>query len=234
MMLQDGRVSQIGKYTDLMAQEGPLLNLMKEYGKRKEAAADEEEIDTEEVISMAGSVGSQTTGTVRSRRPSIQRRTSLKQVESGQPKQTLTTKEEDTMARGSVDWSCYVAYAKACSIPTVVVYLVIAVMSQVLSVLQNVYLADWAAENDQIESVGANNGRVLRRLGIYGALGLTYSLTVVGQVIFVWVACGIRYARSIRFRSLRIGNPHLIDWIADPHGCFMHRCWRTSFGKSSC
>ncbi|TPX54113.1 hypothetical protein PhCBS80983_g06048 [Powellomyces hirtus] len=201
MLLSEGRISEIGSYEFLMARSGPLQALIKEYGKRREAEdAEEEEIDVvavggvqEGLKSRRGSRGSQ------SRRGS----TALNESADVKNKNTaLIAKEESAL--GSVSWDVYATYAKACSVKVVALYIVIAILSQCLSVAQNVYLADWAADNDRresqgisIQSGGDNQRAVLKRLAIYGALGIIYSVTIIGQVIFAWVACGIRSARRL-------------------------------------
>ncbi|TPX65411.1 hypothetical protein SpCBS45565_g05227 [Spizellomyces sp. 'palustris'] len=208
MMLQEGRICELGAFNDVMAREGPLYTLMKEYGKRRDEYEGDENDEGDDIVPPVGSVGS-LAEKPRSRRTSsakgsltqLDNTAALKKLPT--PVNSLMTKEESAV--GSVSWDVYSAYAKACSVRMVVAYLIIAVLSQVLSVAQNVYLADWAAENDRMESHvfgGARNDHVLKRLAVYGGLGFTYSFTIVGQVIFVWVACGIRSARLLHTEML--------------------------------
>ncbi|KAJ3154725.1 Canalicular multispecific organic anion transporter 2 [Geranomyces variabilis] len=208
MMLQDGRISEIGSYQSLMQRAGPLQALIKEYG-RKEVQDLEDPAEGDEGSSETAPDG------VTSRRGSHSaRRGSSHAALDGEDKKknnvgtSLIVKEDSAV--GSVSWDVYTTYAKACSMKIVALYIVIAIMSQCLSVAQNVYLADWAAENDRREAMTSLGGsrhndeqkRVLKRLAIYGALGMIYSFTIIGQVIFAWVMCGIRSARKLHQEML--------------------------------
>ncbi|KAI9090798.1 P-loop containing nucleoside triphosphate hydrolase protein [Phlyctochytrium arcticum] len=226
MMLQKGKVCELGDFQGLMAKEGPLHALMKEFGKRREeddyvddddeGLSHDEEVDGsgDRVVPIVGSFGSQThehhRGTPRRRRSSggLQKAASRADVVASStklapPTTALMTKEESAV--GSVSWDVYKSYAKACSMKGVVAYLIIAVLSQAASVFQNIYLANWAEENDRLNPSafgGARNGHVLKRLAVYGAIGIFYSLTIIGQVIFVWIYCGIRSARRMHSQML--------------------------------
>jgi ATP-binding cassette subfamily C (CFTR/MRP) protein 1 len=62
-----------------------------------------------------------------------------------------------------------------------------------LSVSQNVYLSQWAAYNDKIKDNPEIDPNLFIWLSVYGLIGIIYSVTVVIQVIYIWVFCGIRY-----------------------------------------
>ncbi|KAJ3300226.1 Multidrug resistance-associated protein 1 [Borealophlyctis nickersoniae] len=208
MMLQEGRISEIGPYNELIIKEGALYSLMKEYGKRKDGE-EEEMVEEGEYLSAPASMGSvkSSSGEKKLRRRSSASEKALPEVKAVSAGGTnLIAKEES--AKGSVSWDVYVAYAKACSLEAVVFYLIIAVASQALGIAQAMYLADWANENDESHPQeyaiqwAAGGTSVMKRLGVYGALGILFSLTVVGQSIYVWVFCGIRSARTMHEKLL--------------------------------
>ncbi|KAJ3054695.1 hypothetical protein HK097_001102 [Rhizophlyctis rosea] len=211
MLLQEGRVAEKGTYQDLMSDQAALHALMKEYGKRQQEGEEEVEeiVDEEFAPGSVGTVKSNASGgTPRRRRSSAGKLEKMiepsKTVAAGGT--TLILKEES--AKGSVDWGVYVAYAKSCTLTRVAMFLVIAILNQCLSVGQNLYLASWADENDNANSKGMkmvmdeDRERIMRRLAVYGGLGLLFSFTVVGQTIFVWVLCGIRSARVMHEKLL--------------------------------
>ena len=115
------------------------------------------------------------------------------------PISQLIQKEES--AKGSVSWSVYKSYAESCSWQTVSAYLVIVIASQVLSVLQNLFLADWASSNDKSSGNGGS-GEITYRLTVYGILGIGFSVATVLQTIYVWVYCGMQSARKLHTSML--------------------------------
>ncbi|KAI9207232.1 P-loop containing nucleoside triphosphate hydrolase protein [Polychytrium aggregatum] len=200
MMLSKGRILEMGTYAELMNKQGAMFNLMKEYGKRREDTKHEPKATLEankgpEALAAA-------------------RKESVPQVpvapvapvvvaeKAARPANAqLISKEES--AKGSVSWEVYKTYAESCTWTTLGMYLVLAIIGQGLSVGQNVFLADWARSNDAKRGEGqSGNDDLLFRLGIYGALGALFSLTTVGQVIFVWVYCAIHSARKLHKEML--------------------------------
>ncbi|KAJ3191005.1 hypothetical protein HK101_008174 [Irineochytrium annulatum] len=142
-LLQNGSIVESGGYEEVMGRGKLIFNLMKEYGKRKE--------DTEEAFedapSRAPSQG-QTPAKSMSRAGSKDMLpTKDAAAVPAAPRGNLMTKEES--AKGSVSWSVYSSYAESCSFRNVIAYLAVAVMSQMLSISQNLYLADWADANDK-------------------------------------------------------------------------------------
>ena len=154
---------------------------MKEFGKQKDITADHEKSITETVSrSRALSFKKPDTQTI--------------------PANTSLIVKEDS-AKGSVSWSVYKAYAKACKYSSVGMFLLMAILSQSLSVFQNVFLSWWAHFNDQSQNLEKSNGYMWWLLA-YGSIGISFSFTVVIQVIFVWVFCGIRAARQLHKEML--------------------------------
>lgn len=85
-------------------------------------------------------------------------------------------------------------------------YLMIAMISQGLSVSQNVFLASWAGSNDaeKPKAIAISNFKdnAVWNLSIYGIIGLCFSFATILQVIFVWVYCGIRSSRVMHSKML--------------------------------
>lgn len=176
-MIEKGSMVESGSYKALMEKKGQVYTLLNEFGKRvKEetiSRSGSEVLKTEEIAKVAPVVA-----------PT---------VSAPEGKSKLMTQED--LAQGSVSWSVYNTYAKACSYSSVIIFLLISVTSQALSVSQNVYLSQWAEFNDRIKETPEVNPNLFIWLGFYGLLGLIYSSSVVIQVIYIWVFCGIRYDR---------------------------------------
>ncbi|KAJ1550603.1 hypothetical protein HK405_000209, partial [Cladochytrium tenue] len=121
-----------------------------------------------------------------------------------EPKARLVTKEES--AKGAVSWSVYTTYVMSCGLFYVSIYFLLAVLGRFLGIAQDLYLANWADSNDRkttkilrgLSLAGEDNDEnVLVRLAVYGALGFLSSFTIAGQVVYVWIYCGIRSARLL-------------------------------------
>jgi ABC-type multidrug transport system fused ATPase/permease subunit len=69
--------------------------------------------------------------------------------------------------------------------------------------MQNVYLAQWADFNDAMKNHPEIDPNTGIWLGVYGFIGFFFSLSVVTQVIFVWIYCGIRSARVLHMEMLK-------------------------------
>jgi ABC-type multidrug transport system fused ATPase/permease subunit len=185
-MIDQGSVVESGSYKDLMTNKGQVYALLSEFGKRikeEPISRANSEILNSEVLPVTSAVTPATISTI------------------NEPEKSKLISTED-LAQGSVSWSVYSTYAKACSYSSVIIFLLISVTSQALSVSQNVYLSQWAAFNDKIQDQPEVNPNLFIWLGFYGLLGLCYSTSVVIQVIYIWVFCGIRSARLLHNQML--------------------------------
>ncbi|KAE9550241.1 hypothetical protein FO519_006539 [Halicephalobus sp. NKZ332] len=89
--------------------------------------------------------------------------------------------EKEGMETGKVKFNVYWSYLKAIGLNVTVFFFIIYIISSILGVYSNLYLADWsdhAAEIQRGEN-GSSGSRV--RIGVYTALG-------IGQVLFVCIA----------------------------------------------
>ena len=215
-VLDQGRISEKGTYKALLDARGAFYSLIKEHGKRAEPSELLSPEGTQSSVSVSPSKSKEGTPVV-----STTITQPIKKDEANGNKSQLMSKEDS--AKGSVAWSVYMAYAKSCNLPAVIAFLVIALATQGLSVFQNVYLSWWADSNDKNQSElfcandafassqCFNSGNIddnLRRsqtmkwLAGYAILGIASSISVVLQVIFVWIYCGIRAARVLHQQML--------------------------------
>ncbi|KAJ3097766.1 hypothetical protein HDU96_000252, partial [Phlyctochytrium bullatum] len=210
MMLQDGKIVESGTYKALMAlgSAGKLFNLVKDHGKKREESTTD--------FDAAGESHAPPVSTIQG----AEKAALLKHAASNdklkkdggesaarpapEPASGTTLIKKEESAKGSVKASVYLAYAQACSVQNVALYMLAAVISQVLSLCQNLYLATWAKSNDQSQEIQAksDSNEALFRLSIYGLLGLIYAGSVIFQTIFAWVYCGIRSARKLHNQML--------------------------------
>ncbi|KAJ3362294.1 hypothetical protein HDU91_003500 [Kappamyces sp. JEL0680] len=183
-MLANGSIGECGTYADLMEAKGLVYGLVRDFGKKptetEEAAKEEKEEEKTVQPGTAASVAKKIDTAIAG----------------------LMTKEES--AKGSVDWQVYRSYAESCGIYSVIFFIIIAIVTQALSVSQNVLLSQWAAYNDRNEMslhVFVKSD-VFYWLFAYGALGISSSIFLVLQVLFAWVYCGIQSARVLHITLL--------------------------------
>lgn len=192
LLLKSGQILEHGKYAELMNDpKGLVFALMKEYGKKKDDNAPA--AVTEEVLGSCTDFGAPMS-------PKSPKVDSKKNGESNK-KVTLIAKEESAV--GAVSWSVYKTYMDSCGLGMVIGYLCIVLVTNAISIGQNVFLADWASANDGLED-GQNSSKsdIIFRLAVYGALGIVFSFSTVFQTIFIWVFCGMKSAKLLHEKML--------------------------------
>ncbi|KAI8881443.1 multi drug resistance-associated protein MRP [Backusella circina FSU 941] len=107
----------------------------------------------------------------------------------------MTTEEA---AQGSVDWSVYKEYAKACSIIGVIAVLVCQFISQGTQVGSNLWLKHWSGNNLE----NGSNEHVWYYLIIYAIIGWSSTIFAFFQTMTMWVYCAIRSARFLHSSML--------------------------------
>ncbi|KAJ1562778.1 hypothetical protein HK096_003457 [Nowakowskiella sp. JEL0078] len=167
--LVEGEICELGTFEELMLQDSCTKNLLREYGKRKE------NISNESLPDLNTAVESIQNAIVKVEIKTTSNTDIPKKIKSG----NIISKEES--AKGAVSWDVYIAYGKSCGVFMVAAYLCIAVFTQLLSVFQNLYLSNWASENDHADEAEKSND--VKKLLVY--------------VIFVWVFCAIRSAKYL-------------------------------------
>jgi ABC-type multidrug transport system fused ATPase/permease subunit len=184
LMLINGKMGEYGPYKTLMENNGLLQNLIQEFGTNTE--------ETDDVIDVEKLEHPELVELVICKEPTPQQ----------QPEGTIMSTE--VSAKGKVEWSVYSEYARACSYQLVVTFVIIAIVAQFVAVSQNVLLSFWADYNDKNKAMMLlyEQNPAFQWLLAYGALGLTYSILVVFQVLFAWVFCGIRAASLLHIKLL--------------------------------
>ncbi|KAF9178380.1 hypothetical protein BGZ50_007768, partial [Haplosporangium sp. Z 11] len=229
VMLRDGKIVEQGNFQELMKKKSDVYQLVTEFGNEQTESSEDdalvehhvqleedvvetEAFPAEETPLLSTTPRSARRDSIRSatsvrtlRRPSIasihQRRVS----KNDQPTNNNSNNNngnniisEEQMKQGSVHKSIYLAYAKACSYSSVFLYILSMLFSQGASISTSLWLTHWSSDND----AGKFNHSTFYYLGIYAALGMTYSLLTVFQSIVLQVHCGIRSARVLHQEML--------------------------------
>jgi ATP-binding cassette subfamily C (CFTR/MRP) protein 1 len=135
VLCKGGKIAERGSYTDLIAERGQVYTLMKEYGKRKDDSSNAAAESVESVIGNCADPSAPPLSPLSPKSPMIPGSEKMKS------KTTLIQKEESAV--GAVSWGVYKGYMESCGIGMVIIYLCLAMLTQIISVGQNVFLADW-------------------------------------------------------------------------------------------
>ncbi|TPX31400.1 hypothetical protein SmJEL517_g05244 [Synchytrium microbalum] len=199
MTVAGGRICELGSYASLIQEESCLRGLMRDYGKQHHVSEPASESNTPEQQRKAAPNGATTPFTAATTTTMPTTTVTAPVVENGAVMKApivingTQLVQKETSASGSVSWDVYITYAKSCSLEAVILFLIMCIGTQSISIGMNLYLADWTRSNDS-DSGGVSIGT---RLAVYGGLGIASSFTVLLQVIFVVIFCGIRSARKL-------------------------------------
>ncbi|KAI8807236.1 P-loop containing nucleoside triphosphate hydrolase protein [Cladochytrium replicatum] len=195
--LEEGSICAMGKYDDIKDTAACLRDLMREFnGKVRDK--NESVVGVEDAAAALANIALSDSEKVKKDGDGAGADAAGGFATAASEKGKTMTKEESQ--KGSVDLAVYWAYIQSCGLGNVVFYLLVTIVGQSFAVYQNVYLANWSRSNDRGSE--ETKGEVLKRLGIYGLIGLAFSASVIFQTLFVWVYCAIRSARQLHSAML--------------------------------
>ncbi|KAF8985597.1 hypothetical protein BGZ46_003292 [Entomortierella lignicola] len=235
MMMRDGRIVEQGSYKELMKKKTDVYQLVTEYGNDSNEDETDELVteDLESNLPETDDIPAEEASLLRSgRRQSVRSTTSAhtrrpseaslhqpnKVAKADQPNNNIIVEEQ--MRQGSVQRSVYLAYAKACSYTSVFLYIISMLFSQGASISTSLWLTHWSSDND----TGKTDHGTMYYIGIYAALGFSYSLLTVFQSIVLQVYCGIRSARVLHQEMLKsVLRSPMLFFDTTPMGRILNR-----------
>jgi len=213
VVLSDGEISELGTFSELMNNsDGEFSKLIGEYGVQDgsndtsappsptKSDSSGSASNANHIIPAVAAYASQ-----RIRRASEEAIDPSKKPDyvsadlSSMKKKPGQMVQQEAVATGSVSKDVYVVYAKACSIPTVVVFIISMLIAQACSIGSNVWLQYWSSQNNKTGS----NQNVTMYLGVYAAIGLVFACFVVIQTLLLTIFCAIRCSRVLHESMLR-------------------------------
>lgn len=195
-MLQNGKIIEEGSYDNIMSAESSLLkNLVLEFGKKP---ASDEPISTVPSSVDVSRVGSESNSTINEEWKDVEslRRASIatfKLDELAEDDDLDKKLREEQHQQGKVKWDVYIAYAKACNLWGVLIFMVLLILSMGMSTLGNVWLKHWSEVNTEY---GYNPNSSFYLL-IYLAFGLTLALIVFAQTVILMIFCTIQLSKYL-------------------------------------
>lgn len=215
-LMDGGRVTEHGKYADVMENGGALAELIQEYGRKEQEQeeaidvkveeegdndeenppavivedGDDDDCDENETVEYLGEVAVPMNMTKRIRRASLASlaHSYAEDEEDGKPRKTAH--DVETTRKGSVPWEVFKQYIIACDYKFFSVYLGCTLATILVSVGEKYLLTYWSKLNEeQHETVDP-----AFFLGIYSSLGIVAGfLTYLGAFI-MWSYCIIKGA----------------------------------------
>ncbi|KAI8353036.1 P-loop containing nucleoside triphosphate hydrolase protein [Mortierella sp. GBAus27b] len=226
VMLREGKIVEQGTYQDLLKKKGDVYQLVTEFGKNEQHHHDNQEgsstsSEREDATSTRrGSIAStSSTGTLRRRSTeSTEEPNDAKDTNKKDTKNNIIVEEERN--QGSVNIAIYWAYAKACSLAAVLVYILSMLLAEIIQVSMTLWLSHWSKDTGS----GTTDHGPFYYLGIYAIIGITYSILIVAQNVLIQVYCGLRSSRILHEKMLKgvIRSP-MMFFDTTPMGRILNR-----------
>jgi ATP-binding cassette subfamily C (CFTR/MRP) protein 1 len=105
----------------------------------------------------------------------------------------ISRQTKEISAKGKVKWSIYTAYAKACDIRAVSIWIFTIILVQALQVSGSIWVKHWAEQNGETGS----NSSIAKNVGVYFALGIVGSAMIFIQTTIMWIFCAIRASKAL-------------------------------------
>ncbi|KAF3988772.1 hypothetical protein FT663_03860 [Candidozyma haemuli var. vulneris] len=213
-MVKDGSLVEQGTYLEIMSQErSQLRQLILSFGKKR---GDDSTVPSSSATSVKGGNSDlddlKGSGTLESSENSSDfevsslRRASDATLITDEERLLRSTDEdeeeeedEDAEARkekyqqGKVKWDVYKSYARACGPVSVLIFLSSTIVSMTFNVSSNVWLKHWSEVNTEM----GFNPSLVKYLGIYFLLGFGYSISMMSQMIVMWILCTINGSKKM-------------------------------------
>ncbi|KAK7202906.1 P-loop containing nucleoside triphosphate hydrolase protein [Myxozyma melibiosi] len=211
-MLRKGRVIETGLYRDVMGTDSEIKKLIDEFGlerteelpeetaskqqiEKSDPLASDSEVEEEEIEEFYAGGGPLVVGmplrrasTASFRKPDL-----MDELPNRRSRQ-----EAEHAEKGQVKFGVYKEYIKAANLRAVIVYLLLLVASNCLSVGGNVWLKHWSEVNTRF----GGNPQTTKYLSVYLFFGVTAALLTLIYTLVLWIFCTIRAARTLHDRML--------------------------------
>lgn len=210
VMLKEGMVVERGSFDEVVANGAYLAKLIDEFGKKDEKNTDiNDEIASESTSTALTPTATESMNEVVDFVPSDTGNTELDlelcKINTNDTRKASMASflynyedDEDDMikktnlleekgAQGSVKWSVYMEYFKACNYSYLSLYLVCEFFSVFGDLLANYILKSWSEKNLEL----GGNVTPLLYLGLYCASGIAAAIFALTGTVIVWVYCSI-------------------------------------------
>ncbi|KAK3107159.1 hypothetical protein FSP39_008334 [Pinctada imbricata] len=216
VVLQDGKISEMGTYDELLSHDGAFAQFLKTYLTQDNDEEQEEDEEIEQIrskiLERVESVTSDTAATsgdeakIRKRtpkkKPPLERTISTIDGRECKPDKAKQKQEKDVLIqaekaeKGKVAWKVFMIYFKAIGLATSAIILFVYMIYQALGMASNIWLSEWTDDKDLKNISNADTSDYQNKnymyLGVYAALGLS-----MGIIVMVWsLVCTLSQVRA--------------------------------------
>ncbi|KAF9107853.1 hypothetical protein BGX29_004457 [Mortierella sp. GBA35] len=202
VVVKDKRISENGRYDELMATKGAFYQLIDEYSinSRREKKQDSKAGSSDTVAEIEEADGSQSLdGSSDTQGGQDEEKEDEKEIIAkaiaAKAEDRLVAKEK--MQEGNVSWNVYKTYLRAASYRNAIFGLFLLLTAQACQIGTNIWLKHWTT----IGSDGRENSPALF-LGVYAALVFTYMMLHMVVTFVTMVLAGIRASRLLHDQLL--------------------------------
>lgn len=104
-----------------------------------------------------------------------------------------TEQKREKMEVGRVKLDVYIAYAKACGLGGVLLFVIFLLVSRVFDLAQGFWLKYWSESNEK----SGNNGNVSMFVSMYALIGIGSAAFSVSKTIILLIYCSIRASKNL-------------------------------------
>ncbi|KAF9357739.1 Canalicular multispecific organic anion transporter 2 [Mortierella sp. NVP85] len=183
VVMKDGRISEIGRYQDLVDAKRAFYQLIQDYSNNKDTHKERDGSGGEEDQTIHEGTETGPTGTIR--------HVEKAQVVDDKLDSNADLVEEETMEVGSIHWRVYQIYAKAASYRYVVQILLLFLIIHSCHIGTNAWLQDW------IKVAHTSTHGIGYYMGIYAVLIVAYMLLIVWTSYTTMVTTGLRASERL-------------------------------------
>ncbi|KAJ3359686.1 Canalicular multispecific organic anion transporter 2, partial [Allomyces arbusculus] len=211
--IQDGKIAEVGTYTELMAREdGVVADLVREYMAKRRDDDEEETSGSATDADMCGS------DEKKKARRALEKTLSSKTVASAKGDDEEVESSEESKESGSVGWNVYMTYMRASGWFNVAATLFFACVANSMMIFETIWLGMWG----QAATEGHADFRFY--IGIYGVISVVFAIGILGSLYMALAVAGFHASLGMFTKVLR-SVMRAPSWFFDvtPSGRILNR-----------
>ncbi|KAJ2232565.1 hypothetical protein H4R99_000340 [Coemansia sp. RSA 1722] len=147
--------------------------------------------------------------------------------ESAAPVQTGQLIEREVNKKGKIKAKTYMTYIRSCGIKNVAVYVSLQFLMSASNVANSFWLKNWASKNEhghRDSYSDSENNNVIYYLGIYGMIGVFYSVMTSLRSYYLYSVCSVKASKKLH-KSMLMGvlNSPMSFFDVTPLGRIINR-----------